>query len=80
MWIRMRLLGAQVHSVSSGTGTLKDAMNEALRFWVTHADSHFYIIGTGRRTAPLSRHGARFSNDYRSEAKAQILEAEGRPA
>ena len=40
---RMRLLGAKVHSVTSGSATLKDAMNEALRYWVSKADTHFYI-------------------------------------
>ena len=43
---RMQLLGATIIPVSSGTGTLKDAMNEALRHWVTNAKTHFYIIGT----------------------------------
>ncbi len=43
---RMRLLGAEVRPVTSGTGTLKDAMNEALRDWVTNVDSTFYCIGT----------------------------------
>ena len=75
---RMRLLGAQVHSVSSGTGTLKDAMNEALRFWVTHADSHFYIIGTAAGPHPYPAMVRDFQTIIGSEAKAQILEAEGR--
>ncbi len=43
---RMKLLGATVNSVTSGTQTLKDAMNEAMRHWVTHVDDTFYIIGT----------------------------------
>ncbi|BBI52326.1 hypothetical protein HORIV_47470 [Vreelandella olivaria] len=43
---RMKLLGAEVIPVTSGTGTLKDAMNEALRDWVTNVDDTFYIIGT----------------------------------
>jgi len=43
---RMKLLGAKVHAVTSGRGTLKDAMNEALRDWVTHPDETFYVIGT----------------------------------
>ena len=43
---RMKLLGARVHDVTSGTATLKDAMNEALRFWVTHVRDTFYVIGT----------------------------------
>ena len=75
---RMRLLGAQVHSVSSGTGTLKDAMNEALRFWVTHADSHFYIIGTAAGPHPYPAMVRDFQTIIGNEAKTQILEAEGR--
>ena len=75
---RMRLLGAKVHSVTSGTGTLKDAMNEALRFWVTHADSHFYIIGTAAGPHPYPAMVRDFQTIIGSEAKAQILEAEGR--
>ena len=43
---RMHLLGAKIHSVTSGKGTLKDAMNDALRYWVSNANTHFYIIGT----------------------------------
>lgn len=43
---RMKLLGAKVHAVKSGSKTLKDAMNEAIRYWVTHARDTFYIIGT----------------------------------
>ena len=74
---RMRLLGAEVHSVTSGTGTLKDAMNEALRFWVTHADSHFYIIGTAAGPHPYPAMVRDFQTIIGSEAKAQILEAEG---
>lgn len=74
---RMRLLGAQVHSVTSGTGTLKDAMNEALRFWVTHADSHFYIIGTAAGPHPYPAMVRDFQTIIGSEAKEQILEAEG---
>lgn len=49
---RMRLLGAEVESVSSGTKTLKDAMNEAMRHWVTHVDDTFYIIGTAAGPHP----------------------------
>ena len=45
---RMKLLGAEVRPVSSGSRTLKDAMNEALRDWVTNVDETFYIIGTAR--------------------------------
>ena len=52
---RMRLLGAKVHPVTSGTGTLKDAMNEALRYWVANAETHFYIIGTVAGPHPIRR-------------------------
>ena len=58
---RMKLLGAQVVPVNSGSRTLKDAMNEALRDWVTNVESTFYLIGTVAGPASLSRHGARLS-------------------
>ena len=56
---RMRLLGAEVVPVKSGSRTLKDAMNEALRDWVANVADTFYIIGTVAGPASLSRHGAR---------------------
>ena len=62
---RMKLLGADIRPVTSGAGTLKDAMNEALRDWVTNVEDTFYIIGTVARPASLSGHGARFPIDYR---------------
>ncbi|WP_296983561.1 pyridoxal-phosphate dependent enzyme, partial [Thalassolituus sp. UBA1505] len=49
---RMKLLGAEVESVESGTKTLKDAMNEAMRHWVTNVDDTFYIIGTAAGPHP----------------------------
>lgn len=49
---RMKLLGASVEAVSSGTATLKDAMNEAMRYWVTHVDDTYYIIGTAAGPHP----------------------------
>jgi tryptophan synthase beta chain len=49
---RMRLLGAEIVPVSSGTGTLKDAMNEALRDWVTNVSNTFYVIGTAAGPHP----------------------------
>lgn len=55
---RMRLLGAEVKPVVSGSNSLKDAMNEALRDWVTNVEDTFYIIGHGGRPAPLSGTGA----------------------
>jgi tryptophan synthase beta chain len=75
---RMRLLGAKIHPVTSGTGTLKDAMNEALRYWVTNADTHFYIIGTAAGPHPYPQMVRDFQSVIGSEAREQILEAEGR--
>ena len=75
---RMRLLGAKIHPVTSGTGTLKDAMNEALRYWVTNADTHFYIIGTAAGPHPYPQMVRDFQSVIGIEARQQILEAEGR--
>ena len=75
---RMRLLGAKINPVTSGTGTLKDAMNEALRFWVTHAETHFYIIGTVAGPHPYPQMVRDFQSVIGIEARAQIQEAEGR--
>ena len=75
---RMRLLGAKVHPVTSGTATLKDAMNEALRYWVAHPDTHFYIIGTVAGPHPYPEMVRTFQSIIGSEAREQILEAEGR--
>ena len=75
---RMRLLGAKIHPVISGTGTLKDAMNEALRYWVTNAETHFYIIGTAAGPHPYPQMVRDFQSVIGTEAREQILEAEGR--
>ena len=75
---RMRLLGAKVHAVTSGTSTLKDAMNEALRYWVAHPDTHFYIIGTVAGPHPYPEMVRDFQAIIGTEARAQIMEAEGR--
>ena len=75
---RMRLLGAKIHPVTSGTGTLKDAMNEALRYWVTNAETHFYIIGTAAGPHPYPQMVRDFQSVIGIEAREQILEAEGR--
>ena len=75
---RMRLLGAKVHPVTSGTGTLKDAMNEALRYWVSNAESHFYIIGTAAGPHPYPAMVRDFQSIIGIEAREQILEAEGK--
>ena len=75
---RMRLLGAEIHPVTSGTGTLKDAMNEALRYWVTNAETHFYIIGTVAGPHPYPQMVRDFQSVIGTEAREQIIEAEGR--
>jgi tryptophan synthase beta chain len=75
---RMRLLGAKIHPVTSGTGTLKDAMNEALRYWVTNAETHFYIIGTAAGPHPYPQMVRDFQSVIGTEAREQILETEGR--
>jgi len=75
---RMKLLGARVHEVTSGTSTLKDAMNEALRYWVTHVRDTFYVIGTVAGPHPYPQMVRDFQSVIGHEAKAQIIEAEGR--
>ena len=75
---RMRLLGAKVHAVTSGTSTLKDAMNEALRYWVAHPDTHFYIIGTVAGPHPYPQMVRDFQSVIGKESRDQIMKAEGR--
>jgi tryptophan synthase beta chain len=75
---RMKLLGARVHEVTSGTATLKDAMNEALRYWVTHVRDTFYVIGTVAGPHPYPQMVRDFQSIIGREAKAQILETAGR--
>jgi len=75
---RMKLLGAEVVPVTSGTGTLKDAMNEALRDWVTHVDETFYVIGTVAGPHPYPHMVRTFQSVIGREARSQILEREGR--
>ena len=75
---RMRLLGAKVHPVTSGTSTLKDAMNEALRYWVANPETHFYIIGTVAGPHPYPEMVRDFQRIIGVEAKEQMMEAEGR--
>ncbi len=75
---RMRLLGAEIVPVTSGTGTLKDAMNEALRDWVANVDSTFYIIGTVAGPHPYPMMVRDFQSVIGKETEQQILEAEGR--
>ena len=75
---RMRLLGAEIVPVSSGTGTLKDAMNEALRDWVTNVDDTFYCIGTAAGPHPYPEMVRDFQSIIGIEAREQILAREGR--
>ena len=75
---RMTLLGAEIVPVSSGTGTLKDAMNEALRDWVTNVDDTFYCIGTAAGPHPYPELVRDFQSIIGREARAQVLEREGR--
>ena len=75
---RMKLLGAEVVPVTSGTGTLKDAMNEALRDWVANVDSTFYIIGTVAGPHPYPEMVRNFQSVIGNETREQILEAENR--
>jgi len=75
---RMKLLGARVHPVKSGSRTLKDAMNEAIRHWVTHARDTFYIIGTVAGPHPYPMMVRDFQAIIGFEAKAQLLSATGK--
>src|SRR6202050_5122473 len=74
---RMNLLGAEVRPVTSGTATLKDAMNEAMRDWVTNVHDTYYIIGTAAGPHPYPAMVRDFQSVIGQEARAQILEAEG---
>ena len=75
---RMKLLGAEVVPVTSGRGTLKDAMNEALRDWVTNVDETFYIIGTAAGPHPYPMLVRDFQCVIGNEVREQMMEAEGR--
>ena len=75
---RMKLLGAKVHAVKSGRGTLKDAMNEALRDWVTWPDETFYVIGTVAGPHPYPMMVRDFQSVIGREAREQMLERIGR--
>ena len=75
---RMKLLGAEVRPVATGSRTLKDAMNEALRDWVTNVADTFYIIGTVAGPHPYPAMVREFQSVIGREAKEQMLEAEGR--
>ena len=75
---RMKLLGAEVVPVTSGRGTLKDAMNDALRDWVTNVRDTFYCIGTVAGPHPYPAMVRDFQSIIGKEAKAQLMEQEGR--
>jgi tryptophan synthase beta chain len=76
--IRMKLLGAKLREVSSGTKTLKDAMNEAMRDWITNVRTTFYIIGSVAGPHPYPMMVRDFQSIIGQEAKEQILRKEGR--
>jgi len=76
--LRMNLLGAEVRPVTSGTGTLKDAMNEAMRDWVTNVADTYYMIGTAAGPHPYPAMVRDFQSVIGVETRAQVLEAEGR--
>jgi tryptophan synthase beta chain len=75
---RMRLLGAEVRGVNSGSATLKDAINEAMRDWVTNVRTTFYILGSALGSHPYPTMVRDFHRVISKEAKRQILEQEGR--
>src|SRR5699024_11895354 len=68
---RMELLGAKVESVSQGSGTLKDAVNEALRYWVSHVEDTHYILGSVVGPHPFPQIVRDFLSVIRNETKAQ---------
>lgn len=74
---RMKLLGAKVIPVSSGNGTLKDATNEAIRYWVQHCEDHFYMIGSVVGPHPYPMMVRDFQRIIGDEARSQFLEREG---
>jgi len=75
---RMRMLGAEVRPVTAGTGTLKDAMNEALRDWVANVEDTFYIIGTAAGPHPYPEMVRDFQSVIGTEVRTQLMEQEGR--
>jgi len=75
---RMKLLGAEVRAVTSGSGTLKDAMNEAMRDWVTNVHDTYYLIGTVAGPHPFPAMVRDFQSVIGTETKQQIMEREGR--
>ena len=75
---RMRLLGAEVRAVNSGSKTLKDAINEAIRDWVTNVGSTYYLLGSALGPHPYPTMVRDFQSVIGREARAQILDLEGR--
>lgn len=75
---RMELLGAKVRSVTSGSSTLKDAVNEAIKDWVEHIDNTFYLIGSAVGPHPYPLMVREFQKVIGEEAREQILQKEGR--
>ena len=75
---RMKLLGAEVNAVSSGAATLKDAMNEALRYWVANVEDTYYCIGTVAGPHPYPAMVRDFQSVIGDETREQMMEAEGR--
>jgi tryptophan synthase beta chain len=75
---RMNLLGAEVRPVTSGSATLKDAMNEALRDWVTNVEDTYYLIGTAAGMHPYPEMVRDFQSVIGKEVRTQVMEAEGR--
>jgi tryptophan synthase beta chain len=75
---RMKLLGAEVKPVTAGHGTLKDAMNEALRDWVTNVDDTYYMIGTAAGPHPYPEMVREFQSVIGKEAREQLMALEGR--
>ena len=76
--LRMKMLGAEVRPVTAGAGTLKDAMNEALRDWVTNVDSTYYLIGTAAGPHPYPEMVRDFQSVIGDEIRTQHLEMEGK--
>jgi tryptophan synthase beta chain len=76
--LRMKMLGAEVRPVTAGAGTLKDAMNEALRDWVTNVESTYYLIGTAAGPHPYPEMVRDFQSVIGEEIKVQHQEAEGK--
>jgi tryptophan synthase beta chain len=76
--LRMNMLGAEVRPVTSGSATLKDAMNEAMRDWVTNVHDTYYLIGSAAGPHPYPVMVRDFQRVIGAEAREQILEAEGR--